>query len=24
LREKIMQRILRCGERKITNIELLH
>src|SRR5262249_7130521 len=24
LREKIVQRILRCGERKITNIELLH
>jgi hypothetical protein len=24
LREKIMQRILRCGKRKITNIELLH
>jgi hypothetical protein len=24
LREKIMQRIFRCGKRKITNIELLH
>jgi fatty-acyl-CoA synthase len=24
LREKIMQRIFRCGKRKITNVELLH